>query len=87
MNRADASINASYDALLFAKDARSARVAAARLIRGVLGDESTQQPFEEALRRCCRILRPAADPKEQARFEEEFIELAIWPSAGKQLAA
>ena len=87
MNRADASINASYDALLFAKSPHSARNAAARLVRAVLGDEGTHQPLEEGLRSCCRVLRPAADPKEQSRFEEEFIELGIWPNVGKRLAA
>jgi hypothetical protein len=87
MNRADASINAPYEAMLFAKDPHSARNAAARLVRAVLGEEGTNQSLEDALRRCCRILRPATDPKDQARFEEEFVELGLWPNARKQLAA
>ena len=87
MNRADASINASYEALLFAKNAQSARHAAARLVRAVLGEEAQSQPLEDALRRCCRKLRPASDPRDQSRFEEEFIELGVWPNIAKQLAA
>ena len=87
MNRADASINASYEAMLFARNPHSARNAARRLVRAVLGEEATNQPLEDSLRRCCQKLRPAADPKDQARFEEEFIELGVWPNEGKQLAA
>jgi hypothetical protein len=87
MNRHNQLINERYDALMFAKSSETARKAARELIRLVLGDEAANRPLDQALRDCCRQLRPSQDPKEQARFEAEFIELAIWPAQPSQKVA
>jgi len=87
MNRATEIVNERYDALMFAKDAESARKAARELVKVLLGEEALKQPLDEALRQCCRQLRPSADPREQARFEEEFIEIGIWPTRAREMAA
>lgn len=79
MARISEVIDARYEALMFAKSAAAARRAAMDLIEVVLGDEAADYSLERGLRECCQILRPADDPKEQVRFENEFIELAIWP--------
>jgi hypothetical protein len=84
MNRLTQMINDRYDALMFAKSPETARKAAKELVRSVLGDEALDRPLEQALRETCRRLRPSQDPKEQARFEAEFIELAIWPNSAAQ---
>ena len=87
MNRRIQMINDRYEAMMFAKSADQAREAARELIRVVLGDEATKKPLEQALRECCRLMRPSEDPREQQRFEEEFIELGIWPNSGQRIAA
>ena len=87
MNRHTQLINERYDALMFAKSSEAARKAARELIRLVLGDEAVNRSLEQAMRDCCRELRPSHDPKEQARFEAEFIELAIWPTQPSQKVA
>ena len=87
MNRNSQIINERYDALMFAKSPESARKAARELVRVLLGDEALNRPLEEALRECCRRLRPSIDPREQARFESEFVELGIWPNTAHQVAA
>ena len=87
MNRATEIVNERYDALMFAKDAEGARKAARDLVKALLGEEALNQPLEEALKQCCRKLRPSADPREQARFEEEFIELGVWPTRAREMAA
>jgi hypothetical protein len=74
-------VDACYDRLLFAKNAGQARAAAKDLALLVLGDSAFELPLEEALRECCRELRPAADALEQTRFEAEFVELGIWPAS------
>lgn len=74
-------VEACYDRLLFSKNAMEARKAARELTVLVLGEEAYNLPLEEALRECCRELRPASDPTDQARFEAEFIELGIWPGS------
>jgi hypothetical protein len=79
MARISEVIDARYEALMFAKSAADARRAAFELIEVVLGDEAVDYSLERALRQCCQILRPAEDPKEQLRYENEFIELGIWP--------
>lgn len=84
MNRVTQLINDRYDALMFAKSAETARRAARGLVRVVLGEKAADRPLEDALRETCRRLRPSQDPKEQARFEAEFIELAIWPNSAAQ---
>ncbi len=81
MNRRNQIINDRYEALMFAKTAEQARTAARDLIAIVLGDEANQKPLEDAMRDCCRVMRPSQDPREQQRFEAEFVELAIWPNS------
>ncbi len=80
-------IETHYDALLFAKTPDTARRAGIELVKVVLGEEATHRPLAEALRECCRVLRPARDPKDQARYEEEFIEMACCPESSKSMAA
>jgi hypothetical protein len=87
MTRTSESIDARYDAMMFARNPEEARLAAVELVRTVLGDEAGGRPLRETLRECCRILRPARDPKDQTRFEDEFIELALWPGKSHQIAA
>jgi hypothetical protein len=84
MNRLTQLINDRYDALMFAKSPESARKAARELVRVVLGEEAIDRPLEQALRDTCRRLRPSQDPKEQARFEAEFVELAVGPNPAAQ---
>ena len=79
MARISEVIDARYEALMFAKSAVAARRAAMDLIEVVLGDEAADYSLERGLRECCQVLRPADDPKEQVRYENEFIELGIWP--------
>ena len=86
MTRSEQAIQDRYDVLLFAKSPAAARTAARELVRVVLGDEALDRPLEEAMRETWRILRPATDPRDQARFEEEFLELGIWP-ASQRVAA
>jgi len=74
-------VDACYDRLLFAKTAAQARAAASHLALLVLGDSALELPLDEALRECCRELRPSSDPVEQERFEAEFVELGIWPAS------
>lgn len=87
MNKRIQLINERYEALMFAKNPEAARKAARELVRTVIGDEGLQRPLEQALRECCRVLRPSHDPKEQARFEDEFLELAFWPNEAQRVAA
>jgi hypothetical protein len=87
MNKHTQLINERYDALMFAKSPEAARRAARELVRVVLGDEAANRPLEQMMRDCCRRLRPSQDPKEQSRFEAEFIELAIWPNSSSQKVA
>jgi hypothetical protein len=87
MNRETARINDRYEAMMFANSPQAARKAAHELVRVVLGDEALRQPLEQALRECCRRLRPAADPREEARFEAEFVEMGIWPDSSQKLVA
>jgi len=87
MNRRIQMINDRYEAMMFAKTAEQAREAARELVRVVLGDEATEKPLADALRECCRLMRPSQDPREQQRFEQEFIELGIWPNSSQRMAA
>jgi len=87
MNRQAQMINERYEAMMFAKSAQEARKSARELVRLVLGDEAVSLPLEEALRECCRELRPSDDPKEQLRFENEFVELGVWPSTTQHRVA
>ena len=87
MNRESQLVNDRYESMMFAKSPEAARKAARELVRVVLGDEALRQPLDEAVRQCCRKMRPAEDPREQARFEAEFIEMAIWPNVQHKLVA
>jgi len=80
-------VDERYEALMFAKSAESAREAAVQLVRSLLGDEALGLSLEDALRKCCRVLRPAKDASEQRRFEDEFVELGLWPVSSRQAAA
>lgn len=87
MNRRTQLINDRYEALMFAKSPEAARKAGRELVRAVIGEEALQKPLEQALRECCKVLRPSHDPKEEARFEAEFLELAFWPNESQGVAA
>ena len=87
MNRRIQMINDRYEAMMFARSAEQARDSARELVRVVLGDEADRKPLEEALRECCRVMRPSHDPREQQRFEQEFIELGVWPNSSQKMAA
>lgn len=87
MNRHTQMINDRYEALMFARNSEQAVAAARELIRVVLGEEAAVMPLEGALRQCCRVMRPSQDPREQQRFEAEFIDLGIWPNSSRKLAA
>jgi hypothetical protein len=78
-----------YDALMFAKTPELARKAAVALVRVILGEEALERPLDETLREVCRQIRPSSDPKEQTRYESEFVELVMGPrpGAGHQIAA
>lgn len=86
MARISEVIDARYEALMFAKSATAARRAALDLIEVVLGDEAADYSLERGLRECCQVLRPSEDPKEQIRYENEFIELGIWPQTSQRQA-
>jgi hypothetical protein len=87
MNQNSELVSARYDALMFAKSRENAVRAARELVRVVLGEEGLQLPLDVALRDCCRVLRPSQDPREQIRYETEFVELGIWPSNSRTMAA
>ena len=87
MPNTNQTIDSRYDALLFARTPEIARKAAQDLVRVVLGEEAVKRPLRETLRECCRVLRPARDPRDQNRFEEEFVELVFWPGKSAQIAA
>lgn len=87
MTREAQVIQDRYDALMFAKNRDDARKAAQGLVQAVLADEAKGLSLQEALRRTCRKIRPAADPNEQLRFENEFIELALTPTSGSHSVA
>jgi hypothetical protein len=73
--------------MMFAKSAEEARNAARELVRVVLGEDAARRSLEEALRETCRVFRPSDDPKEQARYEAEFVELGIWPKPAREQVA
>ncbi len=87
MNRHTQMINDRYEAMMFAKTSGDALAAARELIKIVLGEDGPELSLEGGLRKCCRVLRPSQDPREQQRFEAEFIELGIWPDAAQKIAA
>ena len=87
MSRADQLIHDRYEALMFAKTPEVGRKAARELVQAVLGEDAGKKSLEESLRECCRRLRPSRDPREQLRFENEFIEMGIWPGGSQRIAA
>jgi hypothetical protein len=88
MDRHIRKVTECYDTLMFANTPEQARQAASELVKLVLGEEALSRPLEDGLRTVCRRLRPADDAREQARFEEEFIELVTAPtSASRTIAA
>jgi len=87
MNRNAQLINERYESMMFARSPEAARRAGRELVRVVLGDEAVERPLEETLREVCRKIRPSNDPREQLRFENEFIELGIWPNGSQVMAA
>lgn len=87
MSRADQLIHDRYEALMFAKTPELGRKAARELVQAVLGEAGSGKSLEEALRECCRKIRPSKDPREQVRFENEFIEMGIWPGGSQRIAA
>lgn len=87
MTREDQAIQELYDTLMFARSTEAARKAASALAQAVLGEEANGLNLQEALRRTCRKIRPSNDPREQQRFEQEFIELAVSPTGAHQTAA
>lgn len=87
MTREAQAIQEVYDALMFARSPGDARKAGVALAQAVLGEEASGLSLQEALRRTCRKLRPSADIREQQRFENEFIELAIAPTGASHSAA
>ena len=86
MNKRTQLINDRYEALMFAKTPEAARKAARELVRVVIGEEGLQKPLDQAMRECCKVLRPSQDPREEARFEAEFLELAFWPNESQRVA-
>jgi hypothetical protein len=87
MTREAQAIQDLYDALMFAHSPEEARRSASALAQAVLGEEANQLGLQEAMRRTCRKLRPSADPREQQRFENEFIELAVAPTGASHTVA
>lgn len=87
MNKRKQLIHDRYEALMFAKSPEAGRNAALELVHLVLGEDATGMPLEDALRECCRQLRPSKDPREQARFEAEFVEMGLWPDGSQRIAA
>jgi len=73
--------------MMFARTPETARRAAHELVATVLGGQASGLSLQEALRECCRRIRPSGDPREQQRFENEFIELGIWPGKSQSIAA
>jgi hypothetical protein len=83
MDRNEEIISKRYDALMFARTPEEAKRAAKFLAEAVLGEDSLHMPLERAMKEVCRKIRPASDPRDQARFEAEFLELVFTPTGGQ----
>jgi hypothetical protein len=83
MDRNEELISKRYDALMFARTPEEAKRAARLLADAVLGEEGLTLPLERAMKEVCRKIRPASDPRDQARFEAEFLELVFAPTNGE----
>lgn len=83
MDRNEEMISKRYDALMFARNPQEAKRAARLLADAVLGEEGLGLPLERAMKEVCRKLRPAADARDQARFEAEFLELVFAPTSAE----
>jgi hypothetical protein len=82
MDRNEEMISKRYDALMFARNTEEAKRAARLLAEAVLGEDGLGLPLERAMKEVCRKIRPASDPRDQARFEAEFLELVSAPTNG-----
>jgi hypothetical protein len=82
MDRNEELISKRYDALMFARNTDEATRAARLLAETVLGEQGLGLPLERAMKEVCRKIRPASDPRDQARFETEFLELVFAPTNG-----
>jgi hypothetical protein len=83
MDRNEEIISKRYDALMFARTPEEAKRAARFLAESVLGEDALHMPLERAMKEVCRKIRPASDPRDQARFEAEFLELVFTPTGGQ----
>jgi hypothetical protein len=83
MDRNAEIISKRYDALMFARTPEEAKRAAKFLADAVLGEEALHMPLERAMKEVCRKIRPASDPRDEARFEAEFLELVFTPTGGQ----
>ena len=80
MDRNEELISKRYDALMFARNSVEAKRCAKLLADAVLGEEGLGMSLERAMKEVCRKIRPAADARDQARFEAEFLELVFSPT-------
>lgn len=80
MDRNEELINRRYDALMFARNPEEAKRSARLLADAVLGEEGLGMSLERAMKEVCRRIRPAADSRDQARFEAEFLEFVFAPT-------
>ncbi len=85
MDRNEELISKRYDALMFARTTDEAKRVARLLAEAVLGEHSLHLPLERAMTEVCRKMRPASDPRDQARFEAEFLELVFAPTGGQEI--
>lgn len=65
---------------MFARNTEEAKHSARLLAEAVLGEKGLGMPLERAMREVCRKMRPAADSRDQGRFEAEFLELVFAPT-------
>jgi hypothetical protein len=86
MDRNEELVSKRYDALMFARTPEEAKRAARLLADAVLGEEGLAMPLERAMKEVCRKIRPASDPRDQARFEAEFLELVFAPAPGAHVS-
>jgi hypothetical protein len=86
MDRNEELVSKRYDALMFARTPDQAKRAARLLADAVLGEEGLGLTLEKAMKEVCRRIRPASDPRDQARFDAEFLELVFTPTNGHNSA-
>jgi hypothetical protein len=86
MDRNEEIISKRYDALMFARTPEEAKRSARLLAEAVLGEAGLALSLERAMKEVCRKLRPASDPRDQTRFEAEFLELVFSPTNSEHSA-